>query len=239
MGLREIDRKIRTRAKMKEKKAKMLLNELEEMAENTKTLLEQLELLEKKWEQEVDQSPELAQQISKVRADLGLPENTGVFKKKDSPGILERLTGQGPYFAQLGIEILDIAKEKKEATGGLLSLAELILLINKRNPGWVFAPHDVIRAVELLEKEELIPGIKTLESGVKIIEFFPISLADDEQQVLNLAAKVGWITLEQLIAQGWSQERATRALNSLKTNGIAHEDQTYAEGTKYFFPSLC
>jgi hypothetical protein len=238
MGLKEIDRKIRKHAKMKEQKAKMLLDELELMAESTKGLLEQLEALEKKWEQEIDQSPELSHQISQLRIRLGLPERPGAFKKKAAPGIWERLTKQGSYFAQLGVEILDIAKEKKEETGGLLSLAELILLINKRNPSWVFAPQDVIRAVELLEKEELIPGIRTLESGVKVVEFFPLSLAGDEQQVLNLAAKMGWITLEQLIAQGWSKERATRALNSLQNNGIAQEDKTYAEGTRYYFPSL-
>ncbi len=238
VGLKEIDRKIRKRAKMKALKAKMLLNELELMAESTKSLIDQMEALEKKWEKEVEQSPELAQQISKVRAQLGLPEKVGVFKRKAAPGILERLTGHGSYFSQLGIEILEIAKEKKEETGGLISFAELILLINKRNPGWVFAPHDVIRAVELLEKEKLIPGIRTLPSQIKIVEFFPVSLTDDEQHVLNLASKAGWITLEELLTHGWSKERARRVLNSLQACGIAREDKTYAEGTRYFFPGF-
>ncbi len=238
VGLREIDRKLRTRAKMKELKAEMLIDELESMAASTKTLVEHLEKLEKKWKKEVEQAPELAQKISEVRAQLGLPERAGLFKQKSAPGIMERLTGQGSYFAQLGIEILDIAKERKEETGGLMSLAELILLINKRKPGWIFAPQDVIKAVTLLEKDELIPGIRSLESGIKIVEFFPTSLTNDEEFVLNLAAKVGWVTLEKLISHGWSIERATRILKALTASGIAQEDKTYAEGTRYFFPSF-
>ena len=80
VGLREIDRKLRKRAKMKELKAEMLIDELESMAASTKTLVEHLENLEKKWKKEVDQSPDLAQKISEIRAQLGLPERAGIFK---------------------------------------------------------------------------------------------------------------------------------------------------------------
>ena len=132
-----------------------------------------------------------------------------------------------------------IIKELKEENGGLMALSEVVLETNKRRPGMVIAPGYIVKAVEKLENEKLIPGIKKLKSGSEIVEFFPVSMTTDGMEILSVAAKKGWTTLEEVILKTeWNRERAKRALEALKKAGIARLDKSYSEGEKYYFPGL-
>lgn len=215
-----------------------MLVELDQLITGFRELEDQLKKFEKKHGDEIKNNKEYYEKLSSLREDLGLPQEIGVFDWKDQPSFVDKLTGKG-YFDQLANELLEIGTQNTRQTGGLISVAQLVLKLNKLRPGKVIPPQDVIRALKNLEKSGLISAIRTLDSGVKIAEFVAIDLSDDQQIVFSLASRHGFITPELLIMKTkWSLERSNRVLDSLTDEGIAIKDTNVAEGTKYWFPSL-
>ncbi|MEA2071360.1 MAG: EAP30/Vps36 family vacuolar-sorting protein [Asgard group archaeon] len=238
MGLRDIEKKIRVKSAYKTKEAEIMLKDLGNMLENIRELHEKLKKFEKKWKKDIRENKEGYKKLVEVRQQLGLPEEIGVYKWKESASFWDKIGG-GDFYEKLGVEILEKAKEIQELTGGIMTLGEVVLLINKNRPGKIIAAKDVVKAINELQDAELIPEMKTLESGVKIVEFVPVDLTSDHKKVLDLATRKGWITIEELMLKtNWSQERSERTLESMKKSGIARVDASYAEGKKYYFPGL-
>ncbi len=238
MGIKDIERKIKIRSAMEKKDAELLLKDINNMMEQVKELKEHLKKLEKKWGKEIKKNKEYYQQIIEIRRSLGLPEEIGVYEWKEKASIKEKIFG-GEFYDQLGIELLEIGKKLSSETGGIMSLAELMIRINKARPGKVVGATDISKALDSLVKSKVIPPIKTLSNGVKIVEFIPANLTEDHEVVLNLASRHGYITIEDLILKtGWSLERANRVLQELVEKGIAIKDTEYMEGTKYWFPGF-
>lgn len=238
MGLRDIERKIKTKSAYQRKEAEMMLQELDQLIENVETLKEQLKKFEKKHKKEISNTKEYYEKIAIIREELGLPEEIGIYDWKESPSIMDRVRGKG-YFDQLGNEILELGKSLITETGGLISIAELVLKLNKIRPGKLVPPKDVIRALNSLVETKLIQPLRKLPSGVLIVEFIAIELSEDQQKVFDLATRFGFLTKESLIMHSnWTPERANRVLEELIFEGIALKDETYHEGIKYWFPSL-
>ncbi len=238
MGIRDIERKIKMKSAAEKKDAELLLTDISNMMNQVKALKQQLKKLEKKWGKEIRTNKEYYQKIAEIRRSLGLPEEIGVYEWKEKPGIKERLLG-GQYYDQLATELLEIGRELTKETGGLMSLAELIIRINKTRPGKVVSATDISKALEVLAKADAIPPLKKLDSGVKIVEFIPTELTEDQEIILSLASRQGYITLEEILLKTkWSLERAKRAIEDLVEKGIAIKDTQYMEGTKYWFPGL-
>jgi hypothetical protein len=118
-------------------------------------------------------------------------------------------------------------------------LAELVIQINRRRPGKIVTPKDVSRSLDKLVDDKLIQPLRKLPSGVLIVEFVAIELSSDQQSVFDIASRFGFLTREKLIMHtSWEPERASRVLNELIQQGVVLKDETYHEGTKYWFPSL-
>ena len=238
MGLRDIERKIRTKGAYEKKDAELLLLEIDNLMDNVIELKEHLKKLEKKWGKELKTNKAYYEKVTEIRRSLGLPEEIGVYEWKESPSWKDKVTGKG-YYEQLSIEILELGRSLIPKNGGLISLAELLLQINKARPGKVVSAKDLKRALNLLIKEKLIPDFKKLENDVILVEFVSVELSPDHEKVLSLAARQGYVTFEDLIMKlEWNEERANRVLNQLVEKGIAIKDETYTEGTKYWFPGL-
>ena len=199
---------------------------------------EQLKKFEKKHDKEIKTNKEYYSKVSRIREELGLPEEIGIYEWRDSPTMLDRLRGSG-YYDQLGNEILELGKLLLQETGGLISVAELSLRVNKIRPGKLVSPKDIIRSLNSLVDTKLIQPLRKLDSGVLIVEFISIELSDDQKTVFNLASRHGFLTKESLIMlSNWSPERVSRVLEELVKQGIALKDESYHEGVKYWFPSL-
>ncbi|MCK5046766.1 MAG: hypothetical protein KAS22_09315, partial [Candidatus Heimdallarchaeota archaeon] len=116
---------------------------------------------------------------------------------------------------------------------------EVVLLVNKGRPGKIIPSKDVVEAIEKLSNAKLIPKPKELKSGVVLVEFIPANLSDDQEEVLALSTRKGWISMEELLLKTrWTQKRCERVLESMRDAGIARVDVSYAEGKKYYFPGL-
>jgi hypothetical protein len=238
MGLRDIEKKIRIKSAFKTKEAEIMLKDLELMLENIRELRSQLKKFEKKWKKDISKDENSYKKLVELRQELGLPDEMGIYEWKESATFWDRIGG-GDFFERLGVEILERAKEVQEYTGGLMTLGEVVLLVNKDRPGKIIAAKEVVTAIEKLTDAKLIPKPKELSSGVILVEFIPANLSDDQEEVLALSTRKGWISLEELMLKSrWTQERCERVLESMRDAGIARVDASYAEGKKYYFPGL-
>lgn len=142
------------------------------------------------------------------------------------------------FYDQLGLAVLDVATI--HASKGLMGLAELIVEVVKRVPQFRSVSYnDVIEAVNRVSEHGLIPGIKTLRGGVKVVELRPLELRGDQAEVVNLAALKGYTSVEEIMLRfKWSEEQARQVLTSLVDVGMAVADIRFSTGGRYYFPGL-
>jgi len=235
MGLHDIEKKLEVNRELKKKGTKLMMEDLGKMLTSLKELRGELKKFEKRYAKELTTIPSYREKVVRMRAELGLPLEIGVYEEKGKP----RLFGKDKYYDKLGLEALDILQKHKEASGGIMSLAEIVLLVNKEIPGVTISPDDINHAIKRLEKADLVNAFELKSSGVKLVEFVPVSLSSDQNEVLELASTKGWTTLEEIMMEkGWPKERSKRVLKAFKDNGIARLDSSYARGTRYYFPGL-
>jgi len=142
------------------------------------------------------------------------------------------------YYDYIGLAILDVATE--HASKGLMGLAELIVEVVRRLPEMKSVTYnDVIEAVNRVSENGLIPGIRTLRGGVKVVELRPLELRRDQADVVNLAASKGHVSVEDVMMQlKWSEDHARQVLTSLVETGMAVADIRFSTGGRYYFPGL-
>ncbi|TFG07137.1 hypothetical protein EU522_01015 [Candidatus Thorarchaeota archaeon] len=145
---------------------------------------------------------------------------------------------QDEYYDFIGLAILDVATAN--ASKGLMGLADLIVEVVKRLPEIKGVSYsDVIEAVNRVSDHGLIPGIRVLKGGVKVVELRPLELREDQSDVVNLAASKGHVSVEEvMIKLKWSEDHARRVLSSLVDAGMAVADIKFSTGGRYYFPGL-
>lgn len=101
------------------------------------------------------------------------------------------------------------------------------------------SPDDCIRAVKKLRILGSGFAIVTLGSH-QLVQSVPGELSMDHATVLGLAEAKGHVTLEACMeANGWSAERARKALTALVQEGLAWvDDQSRDRNRIFWFPSL-
>jgi len=142
------------------------------------------------------------------------------------------------FYDYIGLAILDVATV--HASKGLMGLAELIVEVVKRLPQFKSVSYsDVIEAVNRVAEHGLIPGIRTLRGGVKVVELRPLELRQDQSDVINLAALKGYVSIEEVMMNlKWSEDHARQVLTSLVDAGMAVADIRFSTGGRYYFPGL-
>jgi len=237
VGLRKIELDELKRRETRKKGAKLAIDEIEDMIKSIKTLHKQLEKLEKKYEQDMSSNPEVSKRVMAIREELGLPETLGIFKKRERPSLTDKLTGGG-YYEDLALRILELGRSQIEKTGGLLSTAEVIVQLNKKYEGLVVSISDILKALKILKKHDLVFSRK-IPSGVEIIEFVQQELSEDHEKVLELATQNGGeIGLEEILTETkWNLERTENTLQFLEEKNITERHKTL-DGIKYIFYGL-
>jgi len=142
------------------------------------------------------------------------------------------------FYDYVGLAILDVATE--HSSKGLMGLAELIVEVVRRLPELETVTYnDVIEAVNRVADHGLIPGIRTLKGGVKVVELRPLELRRDQADVINLAAAKGFVSVEEVMMElKWSEDHARQVLSSLVETGMAVADIRFSTGGRYYFPGL-
>ena len=142
------------------------------------------------------------------------------------------------YYDYIGLAVLDVVTAN--SSKGLMGLAELIVEVVRKLPELKSVSYnDVIEAVNMVAKHGLIPGIRTLKGGVKVVELRPLELRRDQADVINLAASKGFVTVEEIMLEfKWSEDHARQVLTSLVDAGMAVADMRFSTGGRYWFPGL-
>jgi len=240
MGLWEIEKQMEMDAAYKKKRVELMLKELENMLQAVSQLRDKADSFEQTYGEVLEVTPEYSEKAAAIAHELGITLPGIPFSEdmKEKPGLVERLTGRGRFYDELGLQILDIAKRRRETTGGIMTLAEIVLLVNKQRQTSV-SQVNIAKAIQNLANAKLIPGIRKLPSGIRIVELVPRELTNDQVALLSLASRTGFTTLEEVMTKtGWNRERSDAALKSLESVGAAKIDKSYVHGTRYFFPGL-
>jgi len=228
---------------LKEKEAfkkfadKLKMKELEGEGERIKALRKMVQEFEEKYGTDIHlMPPDLQIKYREMRKEAGLPE----ISEKEIPELsVDIEKDKSNYISKLAHVILRLGIENKEKTGGVQALSELIVLLKTKTPFKNVKVNNVKKALKKLQNEGLIPGIIKLENGVEIVEFIPLSLNRDQNILLTLASKDGYLDIETAIIRlNWSQERILRALYALEKANIAKKDPRYSAGNVWYFPGL-
>ncbi|MHA2288450.1 MAG: hypothetical protein ACXABG_06655 [Promethearchaeota archaeon] len=238
MGLRRIEEKITQEAAMKVKGSQLALLSLDEMSKRIRKLHKELQKLESQYKSDIKKNPALAQRVMKLREELGLPLAIGIYDVGSKSSIKSRLKGKDEYINYLGLRIIEIGRQIRNQTGGILSVSELILKLNDESKGIVVSISDVNNALKLLSSNGLVHQIRTL-AGLKIIEFTDPELSQDHQRILEIAAQAnGQLSMTELVQKTtWSIERVERSIEVLIDKKIAIKSNTL-DGVLISFPGV-
>lgn len=238
MGLRRIEEKLTKEAEMKRKGAELALKSLAEMSSKVQELHSDLQKLEKRYQTDLKKNPELARRLMALREELGLPRAIGIYEVGKQPGLRQRLKGKDEYHNFLALRILEIGKQLRNRTGGLLSVSELVLRLSDESQGITVPIGDITKALDLLVRNGMIHEIRQL-AGMNIIVFVDPNLTQDHQVILELAARFqGEIGLTELIREtSWTLERVNQALTQLTQQKIAIKTESL-DGIVLSFPGI-
>ena len=178
--------------------------------------------------------------ISTLQSLFKLPEPAEPFPLiTGRPSFFERIRGKGKFYDQLSYVILKILKDECPKRGGIITLSDIVLLVNRGREDDPLTPDIVLTALKNLEEKNVIPKIKLLPSGAKVVSFSPVELSNDHWLVLDLASSKGWVTQEEIILKtGWSTEKVQMVLEDLERTGVAVRDAKYEKGLRWYFPSF-
>ncbi|MHA1941115.1 MAG: hypothetical protein ACW97P_05265 [Candidatus Hodarchaeales archaeon] len=238
MGLRRIEEKITQEAALKVKGSQLALQHLEDMSKKVRNLHKELQEMEKKYKSDIKKNSNLAETLMKLRQELGLPLALGIYDVGEKPSIKDRLRGKDDYVNYLALRVLELGKQNRSRTGGILSVSELILQLNDEKKGITISIKDINDAIQLLKENNLIHKVRTL-AGIRIVEFNDPNLSNDHQILLELAAKAnGQISLTEIVQKtSWTLERVERTVEALINQKIAVRSKTL-DGVIISFPGI-
>ncbi len=242
MGIRELRDRMEKRRYMQKKAVEFKLEEIKSDLEAAAETKEKLEELARKYGVIIATSPKLQEEVERIRKQYGIPKESVITRVMSEEEVLKRgPMGLGTRIdhEKLGMLLYLRAMFKRKENGGIMTYGEAYLLVNTGKLAEKLEAKDVEKAVKILKKNNIIPGERELKSGVKVISFFPVELTDDQNEVLSIASRKGFTTLEELMLKtGWTKTRAQNTLQALEQEGITRKDESYAHGEKYYFPGL-
>jgi len=242
MGIRELKDRMEKRRYMQKKAVEFKLEEIKSDLEAAAETKEKLEELARKYGVIIATSPKLQEEVERIRKQYGIPKESVITRVMSEEEVLKKgPMGLGTRIdhEKLGMLLYQRAMLKRKENGGIMTYGEAYLLVNTGKLAEKLEAKDVEKAVKILKKNNIIPGERELKSGVKVISFFPVELTDDQNEVLSIASRKGFTTLEELMLKtGWTKTRAQNTLQALEQEGITRKDESYAHGEKYYFPGL-
>jgi hypothetical protein len=175
--------------------------------------------------------------LVELLAELGYEPESWITEAKKKSGMVKRLLKRDDRTDGLRRDVLRMAEESKKF-GGIMLFAELLVRLD--DAGWGTHANEIEDIIEDMTKEGLIQGLSTIEGGALLVEFVPVALTDDPQEILSLAAtKDGLLSIEDaVVGLSWKEERVRNALELLVKNGVAKEQRSYSKSTQYWFPGL-
>ncbi|MHA1718404.1 MAG: hypothetical protein ACTSWX_15980 [Promethearchaeota archaeon] len=237
MGLRDIEDRAKMRELMKKKAAELRMHRLETQTAITKMTKEKLAQIAKKHGVILALDPDMQDIVEEIRKKYNIPKERIIKEQITEGDVLKG--GKRIVHSKLAMLAYQRVMLEKTETGGLLTLPDVFDRVNTGILKNRITISDVEKAVKILKKNNVIPEINKLESGVLVISFFPVQYTQDQTEILKLVKNNGVITTGDVCKSlNWTLERAERALQNLVDTRVARITETFRTGKQYFFPSL-
>ncbi len=237
MGIREIEDRSKIRELMRKKAAELRMNRLETQTAITKLTKEKLESIAKKHGVIIALDPDMRDVVEEIRKKYNIPKSRIIQEQITEEAVLKN--GKKILHKQLAMLAYQRVMLEKNETGGLLTLPDVFDRVNTGVLKNRLTIDDVEKAVKILKKDNVIPELKRLPSGVLAVSFFPVQHTQDQSKILELVKTDGVITTGDVCKTlNWTIERAERALQHLVDTRVARIMETFRTGKRYFFPSL-
>jgi len=239
VGLRKIDDEISLKEAMKKKGAELRLKEMQANASVENLTKERLKEMAKEHGVLLALNPELKEQVRYLQEKFNIPSSKIITEQINEEDVLSKMFSRIDH-EKLGMLAYQRVLIRKEEIGvGLVPLSEIYDLVNTGELKGEADIKDVKKAMEKLLDNNVIEDVKELDSGVIMVQFFPIEYTEDQVKVVNLAKEKGFLSLEEVCSNlGWTQDRALRALKSLEKSGLAKFRESILKGKQWFFPSI-
>jgi hypothetical protein len=237
MGIRKIEDEIDLKEAMKKKATELQMKEMQAKASVENFTKDRLRELAKKHGILLALTPELREEVKELQKRFNIPSSKIITEQITEHDVLKKFSKIDHQ--KLGMLAYQRVLMSKEETGGILPLSEVFELVYTGILQGNVQIRDVEKALKLLKKTKVIEDLTELDSGVIMVQFFPIQYTGDETKVVGLAKEKGLLTLEDVCVKlSWSQDRALRALESLEKTGIAKFRENILTGKQWFFPSI-
>ena len=124
--------------------------------------------------------PSIRDKVDRVGRDLGITVEDVVEEVLEERVLQKK--GSVDH-ERLAVLLLQKAQRLRDENGGIMTLAEVLLMVERGGPLTGRVGHeDIKKAIEILSRQRLIPGIKKLSSGISIVYFFPIEVSVDQNR---------------------------------------------------------
>lgn len=238
MGIRKIEDEIDLREAMRKRAAELKIKEIQAKASTENLTKDRIRELAKKHGVILALTPELKDEVKLLQQKYNISSSKIITEQITEHDVLIK-------FSKIDHEKLGmlayqrVLMQKEEIGVGLLPISEVFELINTGILKGNVEIKDVIKAMKILDKTNVIEEVKKLDSGTFMIQFFPIQYTDDQFKVIGLAKKKGFISMEDIcVSLEWSQDRALKVLETLEESGIAKFRESILTGKQWFFPSM-
>ncbi|MHA2250012.1 MAG: hypothetical protein ACXAD7_06600 [Candidatus Kariarchaeaceae archaeon] len=201
--------------------------EQEDKEAKKEILREGIEEREKLDKSSITSSRAVTGKLSTMREQAGLSAFVGTSGKIKSPRFRRK-----EFISLLAREVLLIGRDELTDTGGILSMNKLEEHFAASRENWELREKDIDEAVELLTKQEMIPGKEKVGEELEIVHFKPSELSTDTRVILKTAMGIE-VTKSSLVSLlGWSIERVEASIKQLVSDGVAilDEDNVYFPG---------
>jgi len=238
VGIRKIEDEIDLKEAMRKRAAEIRIKEIQAKASTENLTKDRIRELAKRHGVILALTPELKDEVKLLQQKYNISSSKIITEQITEHDVLKKFSKID--HEKLGMLAYQRVLMQKEKIGvGLLPISEVFELINtgilKRN----VQIKDVIKAMKILDKTNVIEDVKKLDSGTFMIQFFPIQYTDDQFKVIGLAKKKGFISMEDIcVSLEWSQDRALKVLETLEESGIAKFRESILTGKQWFFPSM-
>lgn len=238
MGIRKIEDEIDLREAMRKRAAELKIKEIQAKASTENLTKDRIRELAKRHGVILALTPELKDEVKLLQQKYNISSSKIITEQITEHDVLKKFSKID--HEKLGMLAYQRVLMQKEKIGvGLLPISEVFELINTGILKGNAEIKDVIKAMKILDKTNVIEDVKKLDSGTFMIQFFPIQYTDDQFKVIGLAKKKGFISLEDIcVSLEWSQDRALKVLETLEQSGIAKFRESILTGKQWFFPSM-
>jgi len=223
---------------MKKKAAELKLKDMEAKAATENFTKERLTELAKAHGVILALTPELKAEVKALQKKFNIPSSKIITEQITENDVLKK-------FSKINHEKLGmlayqrILMQKEEIGVGLLPISRVYDLVNTGILNGILDIKNLLKALKLLKKNNIIDDLQEFNSGIVMVRFFPVQYTTDQVKVVGVAKDKGFISLEDVcIALNWSQDRALETLKSLEDTGMAKLRESLLKGKQWYFPSL-